>query len=85
MVVRGGCTGRTQSGIAAAASLSAGQLVRDDDIRKAIVCGPDVGKHRQKIQEFVEAGYTHVYVHQVGPDQAGFFQLYQREILSQFK
>jgi coenzyme F420-dependent glucose-6-phosphate dehydrogenase len=46
------------------------QLVRDEDIAKAIVCGPDANKHRQKIQDFVDAGYSHVYVHQVGPDQA---------------
>jgi G6PDH family F420-dependent oxidoreductase len=60
------------------------QLVRDEDIAKTIVCGPDANKHRQKIQEFVDAGYSHVYVHQVGPDQAGFFQFYQREILPRF-
>jgi coenzyme F420-dependent glucose-6-phosphate dehydrogenase len=60
------------------------QLVRDEDISQAIVCGPDASKHRQKIQSFVDAGYTHVYVHQVGPDQAGFFQFYQREVLPHF-
>jgi hypothetical protein len=29
----------------------------------------------------VKAGFDHVYVHQVGPDQAGFMRFYQREIL----
>jgi coenzyme F420-dependent glucose-6-phosphate dehydrogenase len=60
------------------------QLVRDEDIAKAIACGPDAARHRQKIQEFVDTGFGHVYVHQVGPDQAGFFQFYQREILPHF-
>jgi coenzyme F420-dependent glucose-6-phosphate dehydrogenase len=33
------------------------------------------------IQEFIDAGYDHVYVHQVGPDQEGFFRFAEREIL----
>ena len=32
-----------------------------------------------------DAGFDHVYVHQIGPDQAGFINFYQREILPQFK
>jgi hypothetical protein len=30
---------------------------------------------------FLEAGFDHVYVHQVGPDQKGFFDFYAREVL----
>ena len=55
--------------------------VRDDDIARAIVCGPDPERHRTAIQEFLDAGVENVYVHQVGPDQAGFFDFYRREIL----
>jgi len=29
----------------------------------------------------VKAGFDHVYVHQVGPDQEGFMRFYEREIL----
>ena len=36
------------------------------------------------IQEYVDAGFDHVYVHQVGPDQEGFFRFYEREILPGF-
>ena len=41
--------------------------------------------HRAAIEEYVEAGYDHVYVHQVGPDQDGFFDFYEREILPSFR
>jgi coenzyme F420-dependent glucose-6-phosphate dehydrogenase len=34
---------------------------------------------------FSEAGYDHVYVHQVGPDQEGFFDFYSREVLPNFR
>jgi hypothetical protein len=32
----------------------------------------------------VTAGYDHVYVHQIGPDQERFFRFYSREILPRF-
>ncbi len=61
----------------------AGALVTEEAIGEAMVCGPDPEKHWKAIQEFVDAGYDHVYVHQVGPDQDGFFDFYEREILTQ--
>jgi coenzyme F420-dependent glucose-6-phosphate dehydrogenase len=59
----------------------AAAMVSDDDIAETIVCGPDPAKHLAGIQTFVEAGFDHVYVHQVGPDQEGFLDFYEREIL----
>ena len=63
----------------------AAQMVTPDDIAQAIVCGPDPEAHAAKIQEYADAGYDHVYVHQVGPDQEGFFAFYEREILPRFR
>lgn len=34
-------------------------------------------------QQFVDAGHDHVYVHQVGPDQEGFFRFYETTVLPQ--
>jgi hypothetical protein len=34
------------------------------------------------VREFVDAGYDHVYLHQVGPDQEGFFGFCERELFS---
>ena len=50
----------------------------------SLVCGPDARRHRAAIQEFADAGYDHVYIHQVGPDQEGFFQFYAKEIVPYF-
>jgi coenzyme F420-dependent glucose-6-phosphate dehydrogenase len=55
--------------------------VDEETIAEAIVCGPDPDKHLEKIREYVDAGYDHVYVHQVGPDQDGFFDFYERSVL----
>ena len=55
--------------------------VREEDISKTIVCGPDPDAHVARIREYENAGYDHVYVHQVGPEQDGFFRFYQREVI----
>ena len=52
-----------------------------DDIAEAVVCGPDPERHAEAIREFAAAGYDHVYLHQVGPDQEGFLDFAQRELL----
>jgi G6PDH family F420-dependent oxidoreductase len=59
----------------------ASQMVREEDVAKVICCGPDPERHVKAIQEYVDGGFDHVYVHQVGPDQQGFFRFYEREIL----
>src|SRR5438132_329196 len=56
-------------------------IVREDQIAKTIVCGPDAQKHLDKIEEAMDNGADHVYVHQVGRDQEGLFRFYEREIL----
>ena len=61
------------------------QDATEDQVAKKVVCGPDPQRHVELIQKYVDAGFDHVYIHQVGPDQAGFIDFYQREILPQFK
>jgi coenzyme F420-dependent glucose-6-phosphate dehydrogenase len=63
----------------------AAKLVREGDVAKEIVCSPDADVHREHILEFERAGFDHVYVHQVGPDQEGFFRFYERHILPRFR
>ena len=59
----------------------AAEMVSADDVAEMVVCGPDADSHVAKIREYEEAGYDHVYVHQVGPDQEGFFRFYEQEVL----
>jgi G6PDH family F420-dependent oxidoreductase len=60
------------------------ELVDDEDIGAEIVCGPDPERHVAAIQEYVDAGFDRVYVHQVGPDQDGFFSFYRDRVLPRF-
>jgi coenzyme F420-dependent glucose-6-phosphate dehydrogenase len=57
------------------------QIVTEDLVAKEIVCGPDPERHIAKIREYVDAGIENVYIHQVGPDQEGFFDFYAREVM----
>jgi 2-methylisocitrate lyase-like PEP mutase family enzyme len=50
-------------------------------VAEAVLCGADPDRHLEKIREYVEAGFDHIYVHQVGPDQETFFRFYEREII----
>jgi G6PDH family F420-dependent oxidoreductase len=63
----------------------AAENVTEDDIAEVIACGPDPEKHLESIGKFVDAGYDHVYVHQIGPDQDSFFDFYGSEILPHFR
>ncbi|MDX6587666.1 MAG: hypothetical protein QOI31_2139 [Solirubrobacterales bacterium] len=53
----------------------------EDDVAEEIVCTSEVEPLVEAIKEYVDAGYDHVYFHQVGPDQEGFLALSEREIL----
>jgi len=59
----------------------AGQNVRPDDVAGVVVCGPDPERHIAEIRKYADAGFDHIYVHQVGPDQEGFFRFYAGEVL----
>lgn len=59
----------------------AAKTLREEDTAESIVCGPDRDRHLEKIRAFVDAGYDHVYIHQVGPDQHGFFEFFDEEVL----
>lgn len=50
-----------------------------------IPVGPDPGRHVQSLQQYIDAGYTEIYVHQIGPDQQGFLRFYRDEVLPQLQ
>jgi G6PDH family F420-dependent oxidoreductase len=59
--------------------------VTEDQVAEAILCSPDPEQHLAKIREYEKAGFDHVYVHQIGPDQAGYLGFAEREILPALK
>jgi len=59
----------------------AAENVGEGDVAELVACGPDPEHHLDTIRKFTDAGYDHVAIHQIGPDQDGFFDFYEREIL----
>jgi G6PDH family F420-dependent oxidoreductase len=57
-----------------------GEQGTEEQIAEVVVCGPDVDLYVEKIREFEQAGFSHVYIHQVGPDQEAFFRFWEREL-----
>jgi len=58
----------------------AAELVREEDAVGSTPCGPDVEPVLESVQQYVSAGYDHVYFHQVGPDQEGFLRFWSEEL-----
>jgi coenzyme F420-dependent glucose-6-phosphate dehydrogenase len=54
--------------------------VTEEGIGKAIPCGPDAERYVEDFREYERAGYTHIYFHQIGRDQEGFFRFFEQEL-----
>jgi G6PDH family F420-dependent oxidoreductase len=61
------------------------KMATEEQVAESVICGPDPQRHIKAIREFVDAGYDHVYIHQVGRDQEGFFGFYERHVLPEFQ
>jgi G6PDH family F420-dependent oxidoreductase len=56
------------------------ELVTEEAATKSVSCGPDVEPVLDSVRKFVDAGYDHLYFHQVGPDQRGFFDFWTQSL-----
>lgn len=61
------------------------ESMQPDKITEDVILGPDPRRHLDAIKKFVDAGYDHVYVHQIGPQQSEFLHFYADKVLPHFK
>jgi coenzyme F420-dependent glucose-6-phosphate dehydrogenase len=59
----------------------AAETVREDDVAEKVVCGSDPDRHAEQVEKFLQAGYDHVYVHQIGPRQEEFIRFWSEQVL----
>lgn len=52
---------------------AASQFVREEDIAEKVPCGPDLDRHLEAVRRFLDAGFTHVAVVQIGADRQSDF------------
>src|SRR5262245_24781580 len=49
-------------------------------VAEKISCGPSAARHLEAIRKFTQAGFDHIVLVQIGPDQDYFFDLFKREL-----
>jgi G6PDH family F420-dependent oxidoreductase len=54
--------------------------VRPEDVAEKVACGPDPEKHVASIKKYVDAGFDHLVLVGVGPDQEGFMRFWKDEL-----
>jgi G6PDH family F420-dependent oxidoreductase len=59
----------------------ASQLVTQDMVKEAFVCGNDPDAHLEQIDKYAQAGFDEIYVANTGPHWEGLFDLYARHVL----
>ena len=57
------------------------ELLDEDQVAETVICGPDPERHLEAVREYEQAGYDHVWVHQVGREQDAFLRFYADRIL----
>jgi coenzyme F420-dependent glucose-6-phosphate dehydrogenase len=59
----------------------AAQTITEEMVAELVPCGPDPETHLAQLRKFVDAGYDHVFVHQIGDDQEQAIDFYRREVM----
>ncbi|EMA40026.1 TIGR03557 family F420-dependent LLM class oxidoreductase [Halobiforma nitratireducens] len=63
----------------------AAQMVeRDDIVESSTLTDPDPQAHVDSIQQAIDAGYDHVYFHQIGDEQELAIELYETDVIPSF-
>lgn len=78
----GGLTGELSTELRTVSHFEqASKMVTEAMATRDMPCGADPEEHIAAIRKYVDAGFDHVYIHQIGPDQEGFLRFYEREVL----
>ena len=57
------------------------EAMGEPKIPEDTILGPNPNPYLKAIQTLTENGYDHVYLHQIGPDQEGFFKFFKNELM----
>jgi hypothetical protein len=59
---------------------AASKHVSPETVSQSVSCGPSPERHLEAIHRYVRAGYDHIILVQVGPQQNEFIEFYQRQL-----
>ena len=55
-------------------------FITPEDVAEKIACGPDPERHLASIRKFRDAGFDHLVLTGIGPDQEGFLRFWRDEL-----
>ena len=55
-------------------------MVTEDMATEHVPCGPDAQPFLDAARTYLDAGYDHLYFHQIGPDQEGFLGFWEERL-----
>jgi G6PDH family F420-dependent oxidoreductase len=61
------------------------ELVTKEMLAEETPCGPDLDKHIEFVQQFVDADVDELFIQQIGPEQDRFFAAYAEHVLPRFR
>jgi G6PDH family F420-dependent oxidoreductase len=64
---------------------AATRRVRPDDMAEQVPCGPDPERHLTAVRKYVTAGFDHIVLVGIGPDQEGFLRFWERELAARLR
>lgn len=59
----------------------AAAMVEEEDVAESTPCGPDPEPYLEAIGKYADAGFTHVYIHQIGDNQDEFAKFAANELM----
>ena len=59
---------------------AASATVRKEDVVGHFACGPDLSRHLEVVQPFVDVGFDHIVLQNAGPDPDGFLDFFTSEL-----
>jgi G6PDH family F420-dependent oxidoreductase len=59
---------------------AASKHVSVEQVGQAVSCGPSADRHLEAIDRYIQAGYDHLILLQIGPNQENFIQFFERTL-----
>jgi G6PDH family F420-dependent oxidoreductase len=59
---------------------AASAAVTPEQVAEHVSCGPSVERHLAAVDRYIKAGFDHIILTQIGPEQEAFITLFEREL-----
>ena len=59
---------------------AASRHVTPENVAQKITCGPSVEQHLEAVRKYIDAGFDHIVLTQIGPEQDFFLEMFEKEL-----